>query len=474
MSRHCAVVACCWQGDAGTAAPALAAVRACPGQVCLRCAQARGFTTRRPVAGHTRRLHDAPEMALSHNDPHRAPAASPADHAVIGGMSRRTQILRLLLRYRGSGVFAGMNLDPAAINEYEVPAEGTPDQFVSDLESLGPTFVKLGQMLSTRPDIVPPEFATALERMQENTSSVPVERIRQIIEEELGVSVNKAFSFFDPVPLGCASLAQVHRAALRDGTPVAIKVQKPEVAAQVRSDLDVLKSFATAADRLTGIGRRVRFADWLGEFGKTLRAELNYEDEAETLARFGKHLKPFPLLWVPQPVWDLSSRKVLTMQLAEGVRVDKISGLRRTEQPMDELAAELVKGYLDQMFVHGEIHADPHPGNLRVLQDGRLAIFDLGMVAHVPPRLRERLLKLLFAAVDGRGEEVAEETIALSTRLEDYDEERYQRETGQMIARYAAHDATSEGRVVLDLVRIATSTGLRTPPELSLLGKTLL
>lgn len=413
---------------------------------------------------------------MSQNDPHRAPAQAtgPADHAVVGGMSRRTQILRLLLRYRGSGVFAGMHLDPAAINEYEVPAEGTPDQFVSDLESLGPTFVKLGQMLSTRPDIVPPEFATALERMQENTSSVPVEHIRQIIEEELGVSVNKAFLHFDPVPLGCASLAQVHRAALRDGTPVAIKVQKPEVAAQVRSDMDVLKSFATAADRLTGIGRRVRFADWLGEFGKTLRAELNYQDEAETLVRFGKHLKPFPQLWVPQPIWDLSSRRVLTMQLAEGARVDKISGLRRTEQPMDGLAAELVKGYLDQMFVHGEIHADPHPGNLRVLQDGRLAIFDLGMVAHVPPRLRERLLKLLFAAVDGRGEEVAEETIALSTRLEDYDEERYQRETGQMIARYAAHDATSEGRVVLDLVRIATSTGLRTPPELSLIGKTLL
>lgn len=136
-------------------------------------------------------------MALSPNDLYRTPAqaAIPADTGVVGGMSRRTQILRLLLRYRGSGVFAGMNLDPAAINEYEVPAEGTPDQFVSDLEALGPTFVKLGQMLSTRPDIVPPEFATALERMQENTSSVPVERIRQIIEEELGVSVNKAFSF---------------------------------------------------------------------------------------------------------------------------------------------------------------------------------------------------------------------------------------------------------------------------------------
>lgn len=397
----------------------------------------------------------------------------PTPHAaVVGGISRRTQILRLLLRYRGSGVFSGMNLDPTLARE--IPPDGQPEQFVRDLETLGPTFVKLGQMLSTRPDIVPPAFATALERMQENTLAIPVERIRQIIEQELGVPLNKAFSEFDPIPLGCASLAQVHRAALRDGTPVAIKVQKPEVAAQVRSDLDVLKSFAHAADRLTGIGRRVHFADWLDEFGKTLRAELDYQAEAENLARFGEHLRPFPQLWVPQPIWDLSSRRVLTLQLAEGVRVDKISGLRRTEQPLEELTGALVRGYLDQMFVHGEIHADPHPGNLRVLDDGRLAIFDLGMVAHVPPRLRERLLKLLFAAVDGRGEEVAEETIALSIRLEDYDEKRYLRETGQMIARYAAHPTTSEGRVVLDLVRIAAANGLRTPPELSLVGKTLL
>ncbi|WP_295926273.1 AarF/UbiB family protein [uncultured Xanthomonas sp.] len=400
------------------------------------------------------------------------PDAAATPH-VIGGLSRRTQILRLLLRYRSSGVFSGMDMETAQ-GEHELPPEGTPEQFVTDLEALGPTFVKLGQMLSTRPDVVPPEFATALERMQENTTPIPSERIREIVEAELGVGINKAFSAFDDTPLGSASLAQVHRAALRDGTPVAIKVQKPEVAAQVRADLEVLRSFASAADKLTGLGRRIRFADWLAEFGKALLAELNYEAEAENLARFGEHLRPFPQLWVPQPVWDLSSRRVLTMQLAEGVRVDKISGLRRTEQAMDDLAAALVRGYLDQMFVHGEIHADPHPGNLRVLADGRLAIFDLGMVAHVPPKLRERLLKLLFAAVDGRGEEVAEETIALSTRLEDFDEERYQRETGQMIARYAAHDAMSEGRVVLDLVRIATAYGLRTPPELSLLGKTLL
>ncbi|HEY0334216.1 MAG TPA: AarF/UbiB family protein [Stenotrophomonas sp.] len=387
-------------------------------------------------------------------------------------MSRRTQILRLLLRYRNSGVFSGMNLDPSV--DHDVPADGNPEQFVRDLEALGPTFVKLGQMLSTRPDIVPPEFASALERMQENVAPIAPARARQIFEEEIGVPVSKAFASFDDEPLGCASLAQVHRAVLREGREVAVKVQKPEVAAQVRSDLDVLRSFANAADKFTPLGRRVRFADWLNEFAKTLIAELNYEAEAENLVRFGQHLAPFPELWIPQPVWDFTSRRVLTMELAHGVRVDAIPPVRRTEQSMAPLSSALVRGYLDQMFVHGEIHADPHPGNLRVTDDQRLAIFDLGMVAHVPPRLRERLLKLLFAAVDGRGEEVADETIALSTRLEDYDEERYLREVGQMIARYAAHETTTEGQVVLELVRIATATGLRTPPELSLLGKTLL
>jgi len=401
------------------------------------------------------------------------PSTATANPPLVKGMNRRSQILRLLMRYRHSGVFSGMNLD-AAGSHTDVPADGNPEQFVSDLEALGPTFVKLGQMLSTRPDMVPPEFATALERMQENVAPIPVERIHAIVEQELGAGVNKLFASFDPEPLGCASIAQVHRAVLHDGRQVAVKVQKPEVAAQLRSDLEALRSFALAADHLTQVGRRVRLRDWLNEFAKTLMQELDYHAEAENLARFGRHLKPFRRLWVPQPLWDYCSQRVLTMELATGVRVDAIPEVRRTEQAMDPLAAALIRGYLDQIFVHGEIHADPHPGNLRVTPDGRLAIFDLGMVAHMPPRLRERLLKILFAAVDGRGEEVADDLISISTRLEAFDEERYLRETGQLIARYAASGSFSEGRVVLDMVRIATASGLRTPPELSLVGKALL
>ena len=160
-----------------------------------------------------------------------------------------------------------------------------------------------------------------------------------------------------------------------------------------------------------------------------------------------------------------------------GTKVTALGGVRRTENDYHPLATSLVRGYLDQVFIHGEIHADPHPGNLLVTDDNRLAIFDLGMIAHVPPKQRERLLKLLFYAIDGRGEDVAEESITLGVRLEEFDESRYVREVGQLVSRYAAHASSqsmSEGRLMLELARLGANCGLRTPPEMHLLGKTLL
>ncbi|HVI60033.1 MAG TPA: AarF/UbiB family protein [Luteimonas sp.] len=394
------------------------------------------------------------------------------------GLARTAQILRFLLKYRRAGVFTGLDLDAASGDPVAPPPpEGKPEEFADDLEALGPTFIKIGQALSTRPDMVPAPYLAALERMQDDVAPVPFAQVREVVESELGVRISKAFAEFEEWPLGCASLAQVHRAALRDGRLVAVKVQRPGIVDTLRRDLDAIASLAGKADRITDLGRRVRFADWVHEFRRTLLAELDYRAEAENLERFGEHLAGYPELLVPAPVWDLTSRRVLTMELVAGTKVTEVSGLRRTEQSMSGLAAALMRGYLDQVFVHGEIHADPHPGNLLVTHDGRLALFDLGMVAHVPPRQRERLLKLLFAAVDGRGEEVAQESIAMGTRLEDFDESRFVRETGQLVATYAAHAGSrslSEGRLMLELVGLSTACGLRTPAELSLLGKTLL
>ena len=398
------------------------------------------------------------------------------------GVARSARILGFLLKYRNAGVFGGLDMqDMSPGSDAAEPVSGKPEEFVNDLEALGPTFVKIGQSLSTRPDMVPPEYLLALERMQDDVAPVAFADIQQIVEEELGVRINRAFADFDPEPIGSASLAQVHRATLRDGRQVAVKVQRPNIVEQIRGDLEILANIVGKVDQATALGRRMHFADWVHEFRKTLLAELDYRVEAENLDRFGEHFREYPELLVPGPVWDLTRAKVLTMDLINGTKVTEISGVRRTEQPLGHLASALMRGYLDQAFVHGEIHADPHPGNLLVTDDGRLAIFDLGMVAHVPPRQRDRLLKLLFAAVDGRGEEVAGEAIAMGTRLEDFDEELYLREVGQLVSRYAAHrnirnnsHGLSEGRLVLELTRIGAACGLRTPPELSLLGKTLL
>lgn len=390
------------------------------------------------------------------------------------GLARTARILRFLLKYRSAGVFTGLDLDSVSNGE-ATSVTGKPEEFVSELEALGPTFIKFGQALSTRPDMLPPAYLAALERTQDAIAPVAVEQVRAIIESELGVRPSHLFTSFDEVPLGSASLAQVHRATLRDGRTVAVKVQRPGIVDVIHSDLDALAAIATRADATTRLGRRIHFADWVYEFRKALLAELDYCCEAENLDRFRRHFREYPELFVPAPLWDLTTRRVLTMELVAGHKVTELSGTFRTEHDMRTLAGALLRGYLDQVLVHGDIHADPHPGNLLVRDDGRLALFDLGMVMHVPPRQRDRLFRLLFASVEGRGEEAARESIAMGTRLEDFEEERYVREVGQLVARYAAHagQSLSEGRLLFEIVRISTACGLRTPSELSLLGKTL-
>ena len=395
--------------------------------------------------------------------------------ATESNLTRSARILAFLAKYRSAGVFAGLDVDAAAVDA--PPPAGDPDEFVRDLEALGPTFIKIGQALSTRADMVPEAYLRALERMQDDVAPVSFEQVRAMVEEQLERPLGQAFAYFDPQPLGSASLAQVHPARLHDGREVAVKVQRPDIVGTIVQDLDILTSVARTADKVTDVGRRMRFVDWVGEFRRTLLAELDYRVEAGNLERFAEHLADYPALYVPAPVWSHTRDKVLTMECVIGEKVLALTPAQRARARCDDIAADLMRGYLDQVFVHGEIHADPHPGNLLLTPDGRLALLDLGMVAHVPPKRRERLLKLMFAAVDGRGEDVAHETAQIGVRLAEFEQGRYQREVSQLVARYAAQsgrNGRSEGRLMLDLVRTATACGLRTPPEMSLLGKTLL
>lgn len=396
-------------------------------------------------------------------------------------LSRYAQIGAFLLRYRKAGVFDGLDLDVREANladQADQVPDGQPEQFVDDLEALGPTFIKIGQALSTRPDMVPPAYLSALERLQDDVAPVPVEAVRALIEEELGARIAVLFGSFDDEPLAAGSMAQVHAATLRDGRPVVVKVQRPHIAEVLREDLSILEKLAGAAERMTEIGRRYGFVDWVGELRHSLANEIDFQLEADNLRRFAANLKVYPRLYVPRPLDDFTTARILTMDRVRGVKVTHIPPLRRIEHPMGAEASELMRAYLDQVFVHGLVHADPHPGNVLLMDDQRLALFDLGMVARLPPRTRRNLLKLLLGAIGGNADQVGEISEAMGTPLEDFEHGAYRRQIDQLVSGYVGRQEAkrgfSEGRLVLELARVGAMCGLRPPPEMGILGKTLL
>ena len=384
--------------------------------------------------------------------------------------ARLAAITAFLVKHRSSPVFR-----PGKPGEPQ-PKGSTAEEFVDDLEALGPSFVKIGQTLSTRPDLVPPDYLEALVRLQDQADPVPLDEIEKQIETELGAKPSKLFTSFDPEPIGTASLAQVHVAQLKSGRRVAVKVQRPDIATQIDADLASLKRLVSSLGVVGIAPGRFGFGEWLEEFRISLMAELDYRLEAENLVSFRERMQAYPHILVPAPVWDYSTAKVLTMELAEGIRVTDIPDVLRTEVDLEPLAGELGRAYLDQVFVHGLIHADPHPGNMVLTPEHDLVLLDLGMVAHVPPRLRDQLLKLVLATVEGRGEQAAETLIHMSTRLEEFDDARFIREIGRMVSRFSSSEtgAESEGDFLLAMIKVGIDCGLKPPAELTMLAKTLL
>jgi predicted unusual protein kinase regulating ubiquinone biosynthesis (AarF/ABC1/UbiB family) len=394
--------------------------------------------------------------------------------------TRISEISRFLLKYRNAGIFDAAAIDTAAANakqcEGSTIPEGKPEEFVADLEALGPTFIKIGQALSTRADFVPPEYLVALERMQDSVKPVPIEQVRAVVEAEFGQKFSKLFIEFDEKPIGAASLGQVHRATLPNGREVAVKVQRPDIGKGIVDDLDLLRTVAGTVGRFGGVDHKYGFGEWVEEFRRVLLAELDYAREAQNLDIFWENLAAYPNLRVPRPIWDYTTQRVLTMEMVWGTKVTQVAPVARIEMPLRELCADLMRAYLDQVFVHGIIHADPHPGNVLLTDKPELVLVDLGMVAHVSPRMRDSLLKLVLATVDGRGEQAAEILIHLGARLDEFDEARFTRDIGQMVSHFSTVPGSrvSEGRLILDLARVGAASGLRPPPELALLGKTLL
>ncbi|GAW51371.1 ABC-1 domain protein [Nocardioides sp. PD653] len=382
----------------------------------------------------------------------------------------------MLIRHGRSDLVPDASLDEYAGDALE--DEGAADRaqsFAADLESMGPTFIKLGQLLSTRFDLLPASYTTALSRLQDQVEPFEFEVVRATIAEELGGDVRHLFAEFDPNPLAAASLGQVHRATLRGGREVAVKVQRPGVREEVRADMAALARIATVADKGSDLGRTYGFARLLREFERSLNLELDYRREARNLERFVGLMSAYDLLVVPEPVPALTSGRVLTMDYIEGRKVTDVGPLGLLDLDTRAIVEQLFSAYLKCILEEGFLHADPHPGNVLVTPDGRLAILDLGMVATIPPRLQEKVVRLLVAIGDDNGEQAARVLATMGQPLDSYDATAFRDDVTHLVSDSIAQGRDLQaGRLLVELSRVSGSHGLRPPPEMSMVGKALL
>lgn len=393
-------------------------------------------------------------------------------------LKRYKDIAMLLLKHGDTSMVSKFGLDDALNDEDRTvaPVIASEEELPDDLEAMGPTFVKLGQLLSSRPDLLPAKHLKALSRLQDKVTPFSYAEVEEIVESELGVRISKAFARFETEPIAAASLGQVHRAELRHGQPVVVKVQRPNIRKQIAEDFAALDEIANFFERHTRLGRRYQMVRVLEEFRKTLTNELDYEREASNLATLGQNLKKFPRIRVPKPVPDYTTHRILTMEYIEGRKITELSPLIHLDIKGSALAEELFEAYLQQVLVDGLFHADPHPGNILLTNDNRIALLDLGMVGHIPPRLQEQLLKLVIAVSEGNSEESADLAIQISEPSDEFNEVDFRRRITHLVA--DQKDNTLQqidvGRTILELGRNAGDNGLYVPTELSVLGKTLL
>lgn len=347
---------------------------------------------------------------------------------------------------------------------------------VQALEELGPCFIKLGQMMSTRPELFPPPYIAALSRLQARVTPVLGKTIAAIIEEELGAPLQQLFRSFDRTPLATASIAQVHRAVLHDGSQVVVKVQRPGVRQLVEMDIHVMQEVACFVTNYTPLGARYGLKQIVQELKQSLSQELDFQQEANNTRLISHQISEFHHILTPEIYLNYTSSRVLTLNLLEGRHLAEVSceELKQFDTPI--IAEELFSAYLKQIIINGIFHCDPHPGNILFTNDGRLAILDFGMVAYFDAGQKEKLLLLLLAFAERQGERVAETYLDMIEVPETCNRQAFTQEICTLVSRY--HDRSPKqmdmGKVLLEFALVAQTYQMAVPAALSLLGKALL
>jgi ubiquinone biosynthesis protein len=355
--------------------------------------------------------------------------------------------------------------------EMDVPL---PDRMRRVVETLGPTFVKIGQIVAMRPDYVPTEYALALRKLQDHAEPFGSESARRVVEAELGQRLDELFADFEPEPFAAASLAQVHRATLPDGRRVAVKIQRPGAGSQMRDDLELLAFLAQRLERRAPEVLGFRPSAMVAELRDTTLRELDFRQEARTCERVGRYFAGRDDVVIPWIDSDRSTERVLTMQLIEGVSPAPAAVLLEQGLDVDRLLDTGARAMLEQLFTLGLFHADPHPGNLLFLPGDRVAFLDFGMFGRLNTRNRRKLALMVWALVQGDFDAVAGQLLDFATRAPGADPEAFRDALDDVVQDwYAGKANASIARLLVRELGLGARFGIVFPRDLVLVARAL-
>lgn len=354
-------------------------------------------------------------------------------------------------------------------------SEHAPAHIREIMEELGPAFVKLGQLLSSRPDIVPEAYVVELSKLQDTAPTIPFDQIREVIEDEFHAPLRDLFASFDERPLAAASLGQVHRAILLDGTSVIVKVQRPEIRDVLDDDLEILRKRAAFLESHWDRARIYGVTEVVDEFATTLREELDYTREGSNTDRLREDTASDRGVLVPNVHWELTSNRVLTLEEIEGVKVTDVMEGPLSADERRELADRLATTFLKQIFVSGFFHADPHPGNILITTQNEIALVDCGQVRRLDVENKTSAIRMLVAFEQQDTRMLAGEILNIGIARGEVDSRGLTTDLGKVLREY--YDVRSKsvqmGRLLTRVLNVSAHHGVRLPVVFAVMGKVL-
>lgn len=396
-------------------------------------------------------------------------------------LARYEEIADVLARH-GLGVLASaLGLDrwlraPQGARGHDSARSAAPQHLRHALEELGPTFVKLGQLLSTRSDLLPASYVTELSRLQDDAAPVAPEQIREAIRQELGGEPDDVFASFDAVPLASASIGQAHAAELHDSTRVVVKVRRPDAVRRVHEDLAILLDLADHLSRMWEPARAYNVTGLMQEFSQTIRAELDYLREGRNAERFAANFQGRRDVAIPRVFWETTTSRVLTLERMSGIKIDDVAALDAAGIDRRTLAKTGTAIMLQMIFEDSFFHADPHPGNLFVRADGSIGLIDFGMVGELGDDLQQKLVAFLIAFTLRDPDALSRALIGLSVTRGSVDRERLHEAMVSFIGEYDGRSLSevSFTHLATQLLAVLREQHLQLPREVALVFKVLI